>query len=91
MSRHVGIGLHWPAPAVPGILRNDENVQRGKRLEAARGMPALRQSRIRFRAALYSADVLPIVSARYRPFCFRQAMKASRFASSVGGYRPSVG
>jgi hypothetical protein len=33
---------------------------------------------------------LRTASARYLPCCFRQAMKASRFASSVGGYRPSV-
>ena len=78
-------------PAVPGILRNEENVLRGKRLEAVPGTPAPRPSRTRFRAALYSADVLRIASARYLPCCFRQAMKASRFASSVGGYRPSVG
>jgi|HubBroStandDraft_4_1064222.scaffolds.fasta_scaffold120350_2 hypothetical protein len=39
-------------PAVPGILRNDENVPRGMRLKAAPGTPALRPSRTRFSAAL---------------------------------------
>ena len=88
MSGKVHTGLR---PAVPEILRNDENMRHGKCFEAAPGTPAPRPSRTRFNAALYPADVVRTASARYRPFCFRQAMKASRFASSVGGYRPSVG